>query len=46
MQNDARAAVPSSALPARIAAEQLLHRFVLGADSFLSDLKRVPYSAF
>ena len=33
-------------MPARIAAQQLLRRFVLDADSFLSDLKRVPYSAF
>ena len=33
-------------MPARIAAQQLLRRFVLDADSFLSDLRRVPYSAF
>jgi len=29
---------------ARIAAQQLLHRFVLDADSFLSGLRKVVYS--
>src|SRR6266508_1852197 len=29
---------------ARIAAQQLLHRFVLDADSFLSDLRKIVYS--
>jgi hypothetical protein len=31
---------------ARIAAQQLSHSFVLDADSFLPDLRRVLYSAF
>ena len=35
-----------ASLRARIAAQQLLHRFVLDADSFLPDLRTVPYSAF
>src|SRR5215217_9326567 len=33
-------------MPARIAAQPLLHRFVLNADSFLPDLRTVVYSAF
>ena len=31
---------------ARIAAQQLLHRFVLDADSFLPDLRKIFYAAF
>ena len=31
---------------ARIAAQQLLHCFVLDADSFLPDLREILYSAF
>jgi hypothetical protein len=30
---------------ARIAAQQLLHRFVLDADSFLPDLRKIFYAA-
>ena len=30
----------------RIAAHQLLHRFVLDADSFLPDLRKIFYAAF
>jgi len=33
-------------MPARIAAQQLLRRFVLDADSFLSDLRTILYAAF
>ena len=33
-------------MQARIADQQLLHGFVLDADSFLPDLRRVLYSAF
>src|SRR6266403_3211006 len=33
-------------MPARIAAPQLLHRFVLDADSFLPDLRKILYAAF
>jgi hypothetical protein len=31
---------------ARIAAQQLLHGFVLDIDSFLSDLRKILYAAF
>ena len=35
-----------ASMRARIAAPQLLHRFVLDADSFLPDLRKILYSAF
>jgi hypothetical protein len=33
-------------MPTRIAAQQLLRRFVLDADSFLPDLRKLVYAAF
>jgi hypothetical protein len=33
-------------MQARIAAPQLLQRFVLDADSFLPDLRKIFYAAF
>jgi hypothetical protein len=46
VQNDAGADVASASMRARIAAQQLLHRFVLDADSFLPDLRKIRYAAF
>jgi hypothetical protein len=46
VQNDARADIAWSAMPTRIAAQELLYAFVLDADSFLPDLRRVLFSAF